>query len=312
MGTLGVSLFFMLSGFLVSRSWLMNPSAEVFVVSRFLRIAPGLLFSTLLTTFLIGPAVTSQSLDKYFANTQTYEFLNNIFLFPIHYNLPGVFANNPLQGAVNGSLWSLPVEVLMYATVIILGLTRVLKSRYLLLSFTVACALLEVFVLSKPQFSQRVELTVLVGPAAKMAVFFLCGACFHAFRANIKRDWRMACVAGLLWFFSFNSPFLTATGYLALPYLFFFLATLYVPTLRNFAKFGDFSYGLYVFAFPVQQSLIHFLGPHLSVATLFSCSFVVTLLFSVISWHLVESPALRLKSRVRRLLSSLTPAKSTS
>lgn len=295
LGTLGVSLFFVLSGFLICRSWLNKPSITAYSAARCLRIFPALVFSLLLCVFVVGPLGTAQPLPQYFKSAQTYDFLNNLFLFPIRYDLPGVFLNNPLK-AVNGSLWSLPVEFMMYGVILGLGLTKILNRRALLLTVTGALAICDLLWFSQPQFASRVELTVLVGPSINMALFFLIGSCFYSYRTEIRRDWRLAAAAALLWFLSFGTPNLRLVEYLTLPYLFFFIASLPAVSLRHFARYGDFSYGLYVFAFPVQQCFVHFLTHQkLTVLSLFGFSFVVTLLLSMISWHFIESPALRLK-----------------
>ena len=302
-GSLGVSLFFVLSGFLITRSWLSNPKIGSYMGARCLRIFPALIFSLLFTVFAIGAPVTSVTLPKYFTSPVTLEFLSNVFLFPIHYPLPGVFTSNPLPGAVNGSLWSLPVEFMMYGVVLALGLLGILQRKFLLLAATIACLLLDIFALSTPAFASRVELTVLVGPSFNMALYFLLGGCFFLFRQEIPKNWRCALVAALSWYLSFKTPYLRTVSYLALPYLFFYLAALPLPALRKFAKYGDFSYGLYVFAFPVQQLLVH-LQPHkLSVSELFAQAFTITLLLAVTSWHLVESPCLKLKRHLRPKLS---------
>jgi peptidoglycan/LPS O-acetylase OafA/YrhL len=299
-GELGVSLFFVLSGFLITRSWLNNPSITAYTSARCLRIFPGLGFSLLVTAFLIGPLCTSLTLSNYFNNPLTIDFLKNIFLFPIRYQLPGVFEHNPISGAVNGSLWSLPVEFMMYGVVLCLGLLKILGRKALLLPLTAALVGLDYMFFSKPEFAHKVELTVLVGPAINMAAYFLIGGCFYLVRERIPRDWRLAASALLLWTLSFQSPLMRFIGYAALPYVFFYLASLPLPALRKFAKFGDFSYGLYVFGFPVQQAIVHFQGSALSVNTFFLLAFTVSLLLSVISWHLVESPALKLKRKFGR------------
>jgi hypothetical protein len=97
--TLGVKIFFCISGYLVAVSWLRDPHLLRFLARRSLRIFPALIVVTLLTTFVLGPALTKMPLSRYFSEVGTYAYLNNIRLY-ITYFLPGVFeGTSPLANA---------------------------------------------------------------------------------------------------------------------------------------------------------------------------------------------------------------------
>ena len=121
LGTLGVKIFFIISGLMITRSWLDDPRLWAFTMRRVLRIMPGLILVVVVCAFVMGPLVTTLPVGEYFRSYGTRFYLWNILLFPI-YNLPGVFAGNIYPIAVNGSLWSLPAEVCMYIlTPLVLG-----------------------------------------------------------------------------------------------------------------------------------------------------------------------------------------------
>jgi len=121
LGPLGVSIFFVISGYLVSESWDRDPDAVRFLARRALRIVPGLAVCIFLTAFLLGPALTTLPLSAYFKHPTVWDYLYNIGLY-ISYSLPGVFEKNRIAHSVNGSLWSLPVEFLLYLVVALVGI----------------------------------------------------------------------------------------------------------------------------------------------------------------------------------------------
>ena len=109
MGPLGVYIFFAISGYLVAQSWQRDPSVLRFLAKRALRIFPGLLACTLISVVVLGPWLTTLDMATYWRNEHTRGYFANVWLY-MTYHLPGVFAQNKLPHAVNGSLWSLPVE----------------------------------------------------------------------------------------------------------------------------------------------------------------------------------------------------------
>lgn len=113
-GGLAVSIFFFTSGYLMCGSLLRRDDLFHFVMSRSLRILPGLAVTVLFCGFVVGPAYTELSLRDYFGQPATWLYLNNMVIFPIRFPLPGVFMHNPAQASVNGSLWTLPIEVACY------------------------------------------------------------------------------------------------------------------------------------------------------------------------------------------------------
>lgn len=132
LGPLGVFIFFTISGYLVSESWDRDPHLLRFFQRRLLRILPGLAVCVLLTVGVLGPLLTTLPLADYFSNPHTLGYLRTIGLY-ITYYLPGVFDGNRYPNAVNGSLWSLPVEFLMYIVVALVGVlhgNRNTENRY--------------------------------------------------------------------------------------------------------------------------------------------------------------------------------------
>ena len=117
LGSLSVDVFFVASGFLVTASLLTRSNAIDFFWARCLRIYPALMVVILLTVLVLGPALTSLPLRDYLTayGTRSYLLTNGLMVTDARYFLPGVFENNPYPGAINGSLWTLPLELRMYA-----------------------------------------------------------------------------------------------------------------------------------------------------------------------------------------------------
>ena len=112
-GGVAVDIFFVLSGYLIAKSWSRDENILRYFLRRFLRIFPALFVIVLLTIFVLGPLTSNLSPEAYFANPDVYKYLLNAILIRNDY-LPGVFENNPYPNAINGSLWTLTIEACMY------------------------------------------------------------------------------------------------------------------------------------------------------------------------------------------------------
>jgi peptidoglycan/LPS O-acetylase OafA/YrhL len=108
-GELGVYIFFIISGFLITQSYMRSNSPKIFLWARFLRIFPALIFVVFVTVFFFGPIITNLTAIEYYKNSQTYYYLSNITLYNVNYQLPGVFLANPIPSVVNGSLCDIRV-----------------------------------------------------------------------------------------------------------------------------------------------------------------------------------------------------------
>ncbi|NWG93142.1 MAG: acyltransferase [Parvularculaceae bacterium] len=128
LGRVAVMTFFVLSGFLLTCSYRSDPSLAAFARKRALRIAPALAAVVLFSIFVIGFAATTLSPRDYFRSEETWRYLANLAFYTGFDSLPGVFADAPIAGVVNGPLWTLKIEVLCYATLAAAGATRLLRS----------------------------------------------------------------------------------------------------------------------------------------------------------------------------------------
>ncbi|MFZ3590399.1 acyltransferase family protein [Bacillus sp. DJP31] len=280
-GEFAVSIFFVISGFLITQSFERSKDPIYYIKARTLRIFPGLVFCVLLSTFIVGPILTDLSLIDYFKNRETYDYLKTITLYWVQYDLPGVFESNIWPGAVNGSLWTLWYEFFFYIVVVVLGVTRLLDKRFVLLCFFLSTVL---YFLGKG------------GLYTDLFRYFSAGMVFYLFRSQIKLNGWLALV-------SFVTLLLTAQlGYFVYSftifgaYLLFYLAFETRLRMHNFGKFGDFSYGIYIYAFPVQQVVVYLFNDQITPLGNFLFSFPITLIFAILSWYAIEKRALKYKN----------------
>jgi peptidoglycan/LPS O-acetylase OafA/YrhL len=294
--TIGVKIFFVISGFLITRSWQSEPDLLRFWSKRALRIMPGLIVICLLTVLVLGPSLTQLSLGGYFGNVQALKYLWNIALYPI-YNLPGVFTDNIYPIAVNGSLWSLPVEVAMYCGVPVLVWRHRHSARILLpVAALVLLAGSIYFVRVAPPAQPPVVWGTSLISLLDAACYFYAGAAFAVLRLERFANAPIAALAfvGAAWMFEGAVANEIALA-VVLPYL-VVSAGVFRNRLLDRVDGHDYSYGLYLYGFPVQQTVVHFLGAQSALFNT-AVSLPLALACAAASWRWIEKPALRLKPR---------------
>lgn len=291
---LAVNGFFAISGYLIAGSWMKSLSLRDYLRRRALRIYPGFVSCILFCVLIVGP-LGGADLHSYFSDWRTYLFFQPLLLGPTS-SLPGVFSSVPWQNTVNASLWTIRFELLCYLLLAILGLVGALRRPIILALFSiaVACQIAE-----QHQWPSRWNMVFpLVGDLwelPRLIVFYLSGMVVFVYRDSIRFDGRMA----VLCTFALAIAFYLHSTTLLLPvcgvYLLFYFAFSPRIKLQRFGKHGDFSYGMYLYAFPIQQLLIyHFAGLRTPVL-LTILAVPLTFCAAFISWHIIEKPFLALK-----------------
>ena len=294
-----VKVFFVISGYLICASWQSDQHPVRYLQRRVLRIIPALVLTVFLTMFLLGPAVTSMSLGGYFTSPGTWRYLWNIPLRPI-YDLPGVFATNLYPYAVNGSLWSLPAEFFMYLLLPVMFLvSTLLRSRWFFVAFTVALTLFALdYVRIDPPAMRAVIYGTSLSSTLDVAPYFLIGACFYLFREALRPDPVVALLlVGLILLLQPSGLYTELALLTVAPYAILAFATANTPIIRSAGRFGDISYGLYLYGFPVQQAVYHFFRNDLDPIRNTLISLPIAAILAFASWHLVERRALAFKPR---------------
>jgi len=289
-GAFGVHIFFILSGLLIAVSWMSHPRVSAFMGKRLLRILPALSVVIFATAFIVGPLFTTLSLKQYFSDNLTYQYLNGISVFGLVFTLPGVFSkNNPV---VNGSLWTLPYEMFAYMTVAFLGRTLLLKKKQFVIGLYAACIIL--FLLTKPPNNNLVLFTLNFHYLVMFLSFFLSGVICALYKESIMLAWPGALV-GISLLLIVPTKWAVFTSFFVLPYLVLYAASLTHLGLEKVGRYGDFSYGMYIFAWPIQQILVKLHGGNIGHNQLFIYTLLITLMLSIVSWHYVEKPMLKKK-----------------
>lgn len=286
-GTVAVSVFFAISGYLVTQSWLADPSLPRFFAKRCLRIFPALIAVVVFSALVVGPLLTTLPLSDYFSHSETWSYLQNILLYPRQDLLPGVFTKNPASAVVNGPIWSLPYEFSCYLFVALCGTLGIYQHKL---------------------GNMAVILTLIVGAAV------------YSFIVGLDQVEAIAPLRNMRHVEAFLVGSLLATqDYKALPRLFLYPCLLVLASLlmvmtkmtyvfpvviavasivaaRSFTVTikDDYSYGLYLWGYVIEQTLAAkctFLEewPYIGL------SLCLAFLPAMLSWHLIEKKALSLK-----------------
>lgn len=276
-GSLAVSIFFFISGLVVSNSLFQKQSILEFSISRSFRILPGLLVMLLITTFIMGSMVSTLPFFEYLQNELTYKYVFNNLLMHINYQLPGVFEGNHYGRAVNGSLWTLPWEIKFYMFLLAFFLVGLFKNR------TIANFSLLLIIISPiffPLFSTNSEVFNL--PLMfSLGVFFTLNKNILFINYKLIIGWYILTFLG----YTINSEFYSLLLHISVGYTVLYVASLH--EVRRIKINSDISYGVYIYAFPIQQLFNNFF-PEKSFLFNMLFSIPIAMFFGYLSWIYIE------------------------
>lgn len=291
-GGVAVRVFFVISGYLVTTSWIRKPKIAAFVSARCLRIFPALAVA-LAYCVLIGALTTTLPLMDYLVHPDTLRYYWHNLTLQTEFFLPGVFEHNPAPRAVNGSLWSLYYELRAYLVVLALGAVGLMRRHWLgVFAWLAATSLI---------FLYRDAWGIAADNDWPVVNAFICfvGGAVTALLPDLLRWSGCAALAALVALpLSLGTPASNAAMDLFLISATLWFAHRPLPAISQFGRYGDFSYGIFIYAFPTQQ-LIAWSGAVTTPYAMLALAFPTTLLLAMFSWHWVERPCRDLKRYFR-------------
>jgi peptidoglycan/LPS O-acetylase OafA/YrhL len=298
-----VPVFFGLSGFLVTGSALRTASLQVFLTFRILRILPALVTEVTLSALILGPLLSSVSWHDYFTNREFVEYFGNI-IGKIRFVLPGMFLDNPMPGIVNINLWTLKPEFTCYVIMAALILTGVVRKGGWVILSVVAVLIGSLIV----NYAHNISENSNGGnnpyiPYVAVLYFMLGAAAFHL-RDYVPVDRKLFVISAVDAYILMLHPGYAFAAAIPAMYCMLYIGMQRFPRTRLIES-GDYSYGIYLYGFPIQQTLVH-LFPIFREAwpMLFLVGAPLTFAFAAVSWHFIEKPTLYLKRFVNRKTSA--------
>lgn len=286
-------MFFTLSGFLVAGSLERSDTLIMFFGLRIFRIMPALFVEVMLSAFLLGPLLTTVSLYAYFTDHQLLSYLLNMF-GDIHYHLSGLFLSNHVT-VVNGQLWTVPWELACYIVLAGLAVTGIFQRRQWLVLSLAGLYLVQI---GLEIFKTDRNPGMMGGSALVMS--FVSGLLIYRYREKIAWSARLCFILAIISLFLYQIPHGLRFAPLPVAYITIYLGLLNFPRDRIILS-GDYSYGLYLYGFPIQQAIVS-IAPnlhhwYLNLLLALPCTAVV----AVGSWWLVERPVLGQRKQLKRL-----------
>ncbi|RBQ10005.1 acyltransferase family protein [Pedobacter miscanthi] len=293
-GALGVDSFFILSGFLITASWLNSKSFLNYIWHRILRIFPAFWFCLVFTALIVAPVmalISGQIIDLHFIGNQATYIFKNLAL-NIYQPTIGNLTNNLVEKSLNGSLWTLFWEFSFYILLAISGIFGALEKRkWLLIGFTAIYILCYWLDPCKCTFFLKFFTNKSI---AILPYYFLIGSIGFTFRKYIPDSTFLLIFCIILWIvdIKFNPNFPLN------PFFLFYILLWLITNLpvKSIERFGDFSYGIYIYHFLIIQTIILASGNYVSAWEIFAITVPISLLMAYISWNMIEKKCLNLKN----------------
>jgi len=299
-----VGSFFALSGFLVAGSALRTRDTGKFLLNRALRIFPALSVETLLSALILGPVFTSLTLWQYFTHPEFYRYFGNMIGW-VYFFLPGVFDNNPLPRVINGQLWTLPPEFWCYFLMAFALTTSLILQRGVLLALAAVsmAGILVLYVYDPVTFAPNGE--NFYRPWYIIVLFWL-GVITFLYADRIPMNLPLFALSALLYWSTIFFNVLPPLSGIPLTYCMAYIGMCSFKPWDRIVK-SDYSYGIYLYHFPIIQALIAVnsdwllkLSHPVQLLIVFPVALLVSALVASASWRFVERPALALRKTYAR------------
>lgn len=302
----GVDGFFAISGFLITASWISNPRLREYLAARALRILPGFYVCMIVTAFVFAPlsvAIQGGSAARLLFSFAPFEYvLKNIAVMWLKFDVGGTPHGIPNAGIWNASLWSLFWEVMCYIVVAVIGVAGLANRRWVSLTILVVAAIGASLMppVRFPDVFHHPEgniATTLIFMACRAAIMFAAGAFLYQWRDVIPARWSLVAVSVVIVLAAGQLPDYRVVAAIPLAYAVVVSGSLLQS--KRLRLRTDLSYGMYIYAFPIQQLLL-VLGLISLIPIVFCLTVAVaTLPLAAASWFLIEKPARSLKSRFK-------------
>ena len=294
LGLLAVGGFFGISGYLITASR-MARSFWIFALHRFFRLYPAFWAALIVTAFLIAPTAAAINGSWDVGAAFNYVLRNAPMVAGGVPVIGDSLAGSPYPGTWNGSLWTLRYELLCYVLVgVALSVPYLRRTAWAFVVAFAATTLAAAITATVDMGGGTIrQLTVLLP-------YFAAGALLYKFRASVpsRAILALGCAAAIAMIAIFSPTAAGVAAPLPLAYLLMYLGSVVPRPIRRAGQVNDYSYGTYVYAFPLQQLIVIVGGASMGWLLYLVLSFAATAIFAVASWHVVEKPAMNLAKRL--------------
>ncbi|WP_083704373.1 acyltransferase family protein [Serratia oryzae] len=284
-GSLAVKIFFFLSGLVVTNSLMANQNVVKFFISRLFRIWPALIVTVVFSSLVLGPLLTELSFLDYLSSREVYSYIYKNIFMDIQYSLPGVFVDNK-RDAVNGSLWTIPYEVSAYLILVAAFMLGVLKRK-------IFASILFLIIVAEPLFGNKILFTWISADNREISMLAPCfafGAILAIWKDEIFIDRYSFLGVWILFYFFRTSEFSFYFFYFSI-----FISMLYISTTPFFIRLKppfDISYGVYLWAWPIQQVIARSFDYKGVLFNQLSSS-ILAIIMGLISWYVIEKKCIK-------------------